>query len=78
MQVAFGTFDARNDIILQLVQQAGNIAWLNCALSLLEWFLMLSTPGVWPAKLHMGVIVVITNFLVLCIRHKALQTDWLQ
>ena len=74
MQVAFGTFDDKN-VFVQLVQQAGNIAWLHCALSLLEWILMLSTPGGWSAKLHVGLTVAITNFVVLAIRHKALQTD---
>lgn len=78
MQVAFGAFDEGNEVIQQLVQQAGNIAWLHCALSLVEWVLMLSTPCAWPAKLQVGTIAVVTNALVLAVRHKALRTDWLQ
>lgn len=78
MQVAFGSFDAKNEMIQQLVQQAANIAWLHCALAIVEWVLMLSVACAWSAKLQVGLVALATNALVLSIRHKALQSDWFQ
>lgn len=77
MQVTFGRFEEDGKGVLLLVQQASNIAWLHCALSLLDWALMLSLPYSGSAKLHVGATAAITFVLVQTLRHTASNTDWL-
>lgn len=64
-------------MLLQLVQQASNIAWLHCALSLSDWGLMLTMPHSWSMKIHVGATAAVSYALVQCLKHKALDTNWL-
>lgn len=75
MQVAFGRFEEDGNMLLQLVQQASNIAWLHCALSLSDWALMLSMPYSWSAKVHVGITVLVTYILVRKLQHRTLDPN---
>lgn len=77
MQVTFGRFEEDGKGVLLLMQQASNIAWLHCALSLSDWALMLSLPCSGSAKFHVGVTAAVTFALVQTLRHTASNTDWL-
>lgn len=77
MQVAFGKFEQDGHMLLQLVQQASNIAWLHCALSLSDWGLMLTMPCAWSVKMQVGVSAIVAYFMVICVKHQALDTNWL-
>ena len=77
VQVAFGKFEHNGHVLLQLVQQASNIAWLHCALSLSDWGLMLTMPYAWSVKMHVGASAIIAYVMVICVKHQALDTDWL-
>lgn len=76
-QVAFGKFEQDGHMLLQLVQQASNIAWLHCALSLSDWGLMLTMPCAWSVKMQVGVSAIVAYFMVICVKHQALDTNWL-
>ena len=76
-QVIFGSFEEDGKGVLLLMQQASNIAWLHCALSLSDWALMLSLPYSGSAKLHAGITAAVTFALVQTLRHTASNTDWL-
>lgn len=76
VQVAFGRFEQNGHALQQLVQQASNIAWLHCALSLSDWALMLSLPYSWPAKIQVGATAVVAYALVQHLRSKALDSNW--
>lgn len=62
--------------MLQLVQQAGNIAWLHCALSLSDWALMLSMPYSWAIKVQVGVTAAVTYALVCILRNNSWDMKW--
>ncbi|KAL3148833.1 hypothetical protein ABBQ32_001711 [Trebouxia sp. C0010 RCD-2024] len=76
-QVAFGRFEHDGQMLQQLVQQASNIAWLHCALSLSDWGLMLTMPYAWSVKTQVGATAIVAFALVQCLKHKALDTSWL-
>lgn len=75
MQVIFGRFEEDGHGLRLLVQQASNIAWLHCALSLSDWVLMISMPSCLPAKLHVGITTAVTFALVQTLRHTAQNTN---
>ncbi|DBA74283.1 TPA: hypothetical protein ACH3X1_011064 [Trebouxia sp. C0004] len=77
MQVMFGRFERDGKGVLLLMQQASNIAWLHCALSLSDWALMLSLPYSGSSKFHVGVTAAVTFALVQTLRHTVLNTNWL-
>ena len=77
LQVAFGKFEKDGQVLIQLVGQASNIAWLHCALALSDWALMLTMPYSQSMKLQAGMTAGVAYALVQCLKHKALDTDWL-
>ena len=76
MQICFGNFEEDEHMVLQLVQQAGNIAWLHCALSLSDWALMLSMPYSWAVKIQVGITAAVTYALVSILRNKSWDLKW--